>query len=151
MKIRWNEQKRLWFVDLPNGVRVYTHRSDQAEAIYKASAEDAPVARWKWGMAGEQGQHVGGRALQQAQPALVHQPDPVRHRVDHQAGRQDAMKAGDTVVCRGSRGYLFTTGKEYTVQDYQPGRTTSTSHGPLTCRSSTTMARRSGAMRTASP
>lgn len=30
------------------------------------------------------------------------------------------MKAGDTVVCRGSRGYLFTTGKEYTVQDYQP-------------------------------
>ncbi|UYA98955.1 hypothetical protein IVIADoCa9_19 [Xanthomonas phage vB_Xar_IVIA-DoCa9] len=49
MKIRWNEQKRLWFVDLPNGVRVYTHRSEQAVAIYKASAEDAPVARWKCG------------------------------------------------------------------------------------------------------
>ncbi|QVR48665.1 hypothetical protein [Stenotrophomonas phage BUCT609] len=30
------------------------------------------------------------------------------------------MKAGDIIKCRGSNGYAFTTGKEYTVVDYQP-------------------------------
>lgn len=30
------------------------------------------------------------------------------------------MKKGDTAVCTASRGYLFTTGKEYVVEDYQP-------------------------------
>lgn len=30
------------------------------------------------------------------------------------------MKAGDTVICTGSRGYAFTTGKEYAVQEYEP-------------------------------
>lgn len=29
------------------------------------------------------------------------------------------MKAGDTIVCRGSRGYMLTTGKEYTVVRYE--------------------------------
>ncbi len=30
------------------------------------------------------------------------------------------MNAGDIVVCRGSRGYNFTTGKQYTVVAYEP-------------------------------
>lgn len=30
------------------------------------------------------------------------------------------MQTGDVVVCVGSRGYCLTTGKEYTVLDYQP-------------------------------
>ncbi len=30
------------------------------------------------------------------------------------------MNAGDIVVCRGSYGYHFTTGKQYTVVRYEP-------------------------------
>ncbi|QOI69520.1 hypothetical protein XaavBphi31_23 [Xanthomonas phage Xaa_vB_phi31] len=30
------------------------------------------------------------------------------------------MKAGDKIVCRGSRGYMLTTNKVYEVVDYQP-------------------------------
>lgn len=31
-----------------------------------------------------------------------------------------AVNVGDIVVCRGSRGYAFTTGKQYTVLLYEP-------------------------------
>ena len=32
----------------------------------------------------------------------------------------DDFKVGEVVVCRGSRGYQLTVGKEYTILDYQP-------------------------------
>lgn len=41
------------------------------------------------------------------EPDMEYNPNPV-------------FKAGDKVICTGSRGYCFTTNKEYTVLSYEP-------------------------------
>ena len=47
MKAQWHEGRRLWFIDLPSGIRIYTHLSGQAEEVARATVEGP--SRWKWG------------------------------------------------------------------------------------------------------
>ena len=49
------------------------------------------MSRWKCWMAVQQARHVGRRALLPAQQAVVHQPAPVHHVLDHQARREYPM------------------------------------------------------------
>lgn len=38
------------------------------------------------------------------------------------AGGCTRMKIGDTIVCVASRGYAFTEGREYVLDEYEPAR-----------------------------